>query len=69
MTRPYSEDLRERALARFEAGETIRSIGEALGISPSCVSKSRRHKRETGSLSPGQVADRNDCQRRGVTSD
>jgi hypothetical protein len=34
MTRPYSEDLRERALARFEAGETIRSIGQALGISP-----------------------------------
>ena len=55
MTRPYSEDLRERALARFEAGETIRSIGEALGISPSCVSKWRRRKRETGSLSPGQI--------------
>jgi hypothetical protein len=32
MTRPYSEDLRERALARSEAGETIRSIGQALGI-------------------------------------
>jgi len=55
MTRPYSEDLRERALARFEAGETIRSIGEALGISPSCVSKWRRLKRDTGSLSPGQI--------------
>jgi transposase len=37
------------------AGETIRSIGQALGISPSCVSKWRRLKRETGSLSPGQV--------------
>jgi putative transposase len=55
MTRPYSEDLRERALARFESGETIRSIGEALGISPSCVSKWRRRKQETGSLSPGQI--------------
>jgi putative transposase len=55
MTRPYSEDLRERALARFEAGETIRSIGEALGISPSCVSKWRRRKQETGSLCPGQI--------------
>ena len=30
MTRPYSQDLRERALARYEAGETIRSIGAAL---------------------------------------
>ena len=55
MTRPYSEDLRERALARFEAGETIRAIGVALGISPSCVSKWAKRKRETGSLAPGQV--------------
>jgi putative transposase len=37
MTRPYSEDLRERAVARFEAGETTRSIGKAFGIDPSCV--------------------------------
>ena len=55
MTRPYSDDLRERALLRFEAGETTRSIGHALGISPSCVSKWRRLKRETGSLSPGKI--------------
>jgi hypothetical protein len=48
MTRPYSEDLRERALARFEAGETIRTIGVALGISPSCVSKWAKRKREDG---------------------
>lgn len=26
MTRPYSEDIRERALARADAGETVRSI-------------------------------------------
>jgi putative transposase len=55
MTQPYSEDLRERAVARFEAGETIRSIGEVLGISASCVSKWRRRKSETGSLAPGQI--------------
>jgi CRISP-associated protein Cas1 len=34
MTRPYWEDLRERAVARFEAGETIRSIGKAFGVDP-----------------------------------
>ena len=55
MTRPYSDDLRERALARFEAGEPIRSIGKTLGIDPSCVPKWRKRKQETGSLSPGQV--------------
>ena len=48
MTRPYSEDLRERALARFAAGETIRAIGQALGIDPSCVPKWVKRKRETG---------------------
>ncbi|OKO71719.1 transposase, partial [Bradyrhizobium sp. AS23.2] len=32
MTRPFSEDIRERALARADAGETVRSIAEALQI-------------------------------------
>jgi putative transposase len=55
MTRPYSPDLRERALARYEAGETIRAIGAALAISPSCVSKWHQRQRATGSLAPGQI--------------
>jgi putative transposase len=55
MTRPYSEDLRERAVARYEAGETTRSIAAALRISPSCVPKWMKRRRETGSLAPGQV--------------
>ena len=55
MTRPYSEDLRERAVARFELGETTRSIAAALRISPSCVSKWMKRQRETGSLAPGQI--------------
>jgi len=52
MTRPYSEDLRERAMRRADAGETIRSIAAALQISPSCVSKWRKLRRETGGLAP-----------------
>lgn len=55
MTRPYSEDLRERAVARYEAGETTRAIAAALRISPSCVSKWMKRKRETGSLAPDQI--------------
>lgn len=55
MTRPYSEDLRERALLMAERGATIRAIGAALSISPSCVSKWRKLQRETGGLKPGQV--------------
>jgi len=55
MTRAYSLDLRERALARSEAGETDRSIAEALKIAPSCLSKWRKLRRETGGLSPGKM--------------
>jgi transposase len=42
-------------VARFEAGETTRSIAAALRISPSCVSKGMKLKRETGSLAPGRI--------------
>ncbi len=55
MTRPYSEDIRERALARADAGETVRSIAEALQISPSCVTKWKNLRRETGGLAPGKI--------------
>jgi len=55
MTRPYSEDIRERALARADAGETVRSIAEALRISPSCVTKWKNLRRETGGVSPGKI--------------
>ena len=46
MTAPYSMDLRQRALARKEAGETNREIAAALRLSPSCVSKWTKRKRE-----------------------
>ena len=55
MTAPYSMDLRERALARKAAGETNREVAAALMISPSCVSKWTKRKRETGSLAPAQI--------------
>jgi transposase len=45
MTRPYSEDIRERALAWADAGETVRSIAEELQISPSCVTKWKNLRR------------------------
>ncbi|MFN7332678.1 MAG: transposase [Alphaproteobacteria bacterium] len=58
-TRPYSEDLRERAVQRAEAGEPIRSITAALQISLSCVSKWRKRQLETGALMPGQMGGHN----------
>ncbi|HWY81070.1 MAG TPA: helix-turn-helix domain-containing protein, partial [Roseiarcus sp.] len=58
MRRPYSQDLRERAVARFEAGETIRSIGKAFGVDPSCVPKWVKRRRETGSVAPAAIGGR-----------
>ena len=58
MTRPYSEDLRERALLLAERGITIRAIGDALKISPSCVSKWKKLRRETGGLKHGKIGGR-----------
>jgi transposase len=55
MTRAYSEDLRERALARSDAGETDRAIAEAFSIAPSCLSKWRKLRRDTGALKPGKM--------------
>jgi putative transposase len=55
MGKPYSEDLRERALARADTGEGVRAIAAAFGISPSCISKWKTRRRETGSFSPGKM--------------
>lgn len=55
MTRPCLEDMRERALARADAGETVRSIGESLRISPYCVTKWKNLRRETGGVAPGKI--------------
>lgn len=69
MTRPYSEDLRERALARADAGESVRSIASALQISPSCISKWKALRRETGKLSPGKIGGHKQRALSGVTAD
>src|SRR5262249_48181140 len=55
MTRPYSEDLRDRALALSDAGEADRAIAAVLLIAPSCLSKWRKLRREAGALEPGEM--------------
>jgi len=54
MARPLSIDLRERAVARHEAGESIRAVAEVFGIAPSTVSKWAQRWRRTGSVRPSQ---------------
>ena len=55
MARPYSMDLRERAVARVLAGESVRSVAATLSISAASVVRwSQRHRR-TGSAAPGKI--------------
>ena len=55
MARPYSMDLRERAILRVEAGESVRLAADALCVAPSSVVKWCQRYRVTGSVSPGQM--------------
>ncbi len=55
MSRPFSMDLRERAVARVLAGESVRSIAAKLSVSAASVVRwSQRHRR-TGSTAPGKI--------------
>jgi putative transposase len=55
MARPYSMDLRERAVARVQAGESVRLIARALSLSPSSVVKWSQRFRATGSAAAGKM--------------
>ena len=55
MTKPYSMDFREKAIARVEAGESRRSVARGLGVSPSAIVKWDQRKRDTGSVAPAQI--------------
>ncbi len=55
MTKPLSIDIRECAMARLEAGETVRAVADALRIAPSKVVKWSGRKRSTGNVAPGKI--------------
>jgi transposase len=55
MTRPYSKDLRERAIARVVAGESVRTVAAALSISAATVVRWSQRYRASGSPAPGKV--------------
>lgn len=58
MAKPLSMDLRERAIARRDSGQTVRSVADALSISPSCVVKWSQRLKATGSVAPGTIGGR-----------
>jgi len=49
MVRPYSLDLRDRVVARVEAGDSRRKVASVFGVSVSSVVKWALRKRLTGS--------------------
>lgn len=55
MGRPYSMDLRERVIARVEAGESTRSVAALYELGVSTVIRWVARKRATGSVAPGQM--------------
>ena len=55
MTRALSMAIRERAMARLHAGETVRAVAEALSVAPSSVVKWSQRRRATGSAAPGKI--------------
>ncbi len=55
MARPLSNDLRERAVAAFEAGESCRSVAKRFGIGEPSVVKWAQRWRATGSVAFGKT--------------
>ena len=55
MPRPYSVDLRERAVSRVMVGETVRSVAAVLQVSVASVVKWSQLFRRTGSVAPGPM--------------
>jgi transposase len=55
MAKPYSMDLRERAMARLESGETSYEVASALKVAVSSVIKWAARKRRLGSAAPGKM--------------
>jgi len=55
MAKPYSLDLRERAMARFAAGESARVVAAVLKVAASSVIKWSARERQFGSAAPGRM--------------
>ena len=56
MAKPYSMDLRERAMRRVDAGGSARSVAAALSVAPSTVVKWSQRRRATGAVLRGGSA-------------
>src|SRR5690606_12075076 len=59
MAGPLSMDLRERAMARLDAGEGTWAVAAALGSARSTDVKWAHRRRDTGSVAPAKMGGNN----------
>ncbi|MCP4315177.1 MAG: transposase, partial [Hyphomicrobiales bacterium] len=55
MTKPYSNDLRECAVAAVVVGDTTRVVAGRFGVAVSSVVKWQQRYRATGSVAPAKM--------------
>ena len=55
MTRPLSNDLRERVVAAVGCGESCRTVAARFGVAVSSVVKWSQRYRTRGSVAPGKM--------------
>jgi putative transposase len=55
MTRPLSNDLRERVVAAVRAGDSCRTVASRFGVAVSSVVKWAQRHRATGSVRPSKM--------------
>ena len=59
--KPYSTDLRERAVARVLSGETVRSVAETYSIGVSSVVRWSQRHRSRGHSAPDKMGRGHSC--------
>lgn len=61
MSRPYSDDLRARAVAAVDAGMSCHQAADVFSVGASSVIRWCQRKRETGSFSPKPIGGSRGC--------
>jgi putative transposase len=61
MTRPLSNDLRQRVVTAVLSGESCRAAAERFGVAVSSAVKWSQRYRATGSVAPGKMGGHRKC--------
>ena len=69
MTRPYSDDLRERAVAAVEGGVSRHQASKLFSVGVSSVIRWVQAHRRTGSVSPKPIGGSRGCRIEGADRD